>query len=259
MRSGRDLADLLYGAREGLGRLQRQAVDQVGVDRLVAQFARGLHQFEHAFVGLHTVYGALHVGVEVLHAEAHPVEAERAKVRQALRRDGARVDLDRHLGPGRNAERTTERADHARQFGVRQEGGRAAAEVKLRYHRRAAECIGIQGDLGVQRVQVLTGALVVLGDDLVAGAVVAQRLAERDVNVHRQRRVRTHDGTLGALVQHAQAVMGTKGFDETVCGGVGGVAGAGGIEFAQQICRQDGFPRPGGQRSDCIHGAATVR
>jgi hypothetical protein len=46
----------------------------------------------------------------------------------------------------------------------------------------------MQIDLEIQRIQVLTGALMVLGDDLVAGAVVADRLAERDVDVERQRR-----------------------------------------------------------------------
>ena len=45
-----------------------------------------------------------------------------------------------------------------------------------------------QVDLELQRVQVFGGPLVVLGDDLVAGAVVAHRFAERDVHVQRQRR-----------------------------------------------------------------------
>ena len=50
-------------------------------------------------------------------------------------------------------------------------------------------------DLGLERAQVIGGALVVAGDDLVAGAVVAHRFAERDVHVHRQRR---RGGTLRA-------------------------------------------------------------
>ena len=103
-------ADLLHRAREALGRLLRQAVDEVGIDGAIAQFARALHQVANALEGLHAVHGLLHVGVEVLHAEAQPVEAERAEVRQARRRDGARVDLDGDLGVLRQPEGGADRA-----------------------------------------------------------------------------------------------------------------------------------------------------
>jgi hypothetical protein len=45
----------------------------------------------------------------------------------------------------------------------------------------------VQIDLLVQQRQVVAPATVVLGDDLVAGAVVADRFAKRDVHVKRKR------------------------------------------------------------------------
>jgi hypothetical protein len=66
-----------------LRRLLGQAVDQVGIDRLEVQRARG-HQVAHALERLHAVHRLLHVGVEVLHAEADAVEAHGRQVRQAF-------------------------------------------------------------------------------------------------------------------------------------------------------------------------------
>src|SRR5215813_13249668 len=54
-------------------------------------------------------------------------------------------------------------------------------------------------------------------DDLVAGAVVADRVAERDVHVERER-------TLLEGTQRSDQVIGLKRFVETICGWIGGVA-----------------------------------
>ena len=95
-----------------------------------------------------------------------------------------------------------QRGHHARQLGIAEEGRRAAAEVQLRDRLAGAEVRDVQGDLLVERIEVLGGALVVLGDHLVARAVVAQRLAERDVHVDRQRaRAADHAAARGALLE----------------------------------------------------------
>jgi hypothetical protein len=222
--------DLRHGAREAFRGLARQPVDQVGVDRLEAEGACAGHELAHAVVRLHAMHRLLHLRVEVLHAEADAVEADVAQVREALRRHGARVDLDRHLGAVGDAKRAAQRRHHSRQLGVGQEGRRAAAEVQLRHARRRAERVVHEVDLGVERVQVSGGALVVLRDHLVAGAVVAQRLAERDVHVHRQRRCRTGR----ALREGARDVGRAVGLDEAVGGRIRGVARPWRVEASQQ-------------------------
>ena len=55
--------------------LMRQTIDQIHVDRLTP-LSRRLDQAQGLFDTLHPVHGLLHVGVEILHAEADPVEAE---------------------------------------------------------------------------------------------------------------------------------------------------------------------------------------
>ena len=114
MRSGRSSADLRDGALERLRRLLRQAVDQVGVDRLEAERARRAHQVTHALEALHAVHRLLHRRVEVLDAEADAVEAQSRPARQALGVRGARIDLDRDLGARRDAERRAQRWPSAR-------------------------------------------------------------------------------------------------------------------------------------------------
>jgi hypothetical protein len=101
---------------------------------------------------------------------------------------GARVDLDRALGARGDGEIAPQHRHQLAQFVVRQEGRRAAAQVQLAHRLAGAQHLGVQFHLAAQVAQVGRGALVVLGDDLVAGAVVAQLLAERDVHVQRQRR-----------------------------------------------------------------------
>ena len=218
---GPQLGHLADGAGEAGGRLQRQAVDQVDADGRETQFARRAHQRGHGLDRLHAMHGLLHGGVEVLHAEGQPVEAQRLQMRQPRRVDRARVDLDRQLGPGQQAEAPAQRRHHRSEFFVGQEGGRAAAQMQLRHRRMPAQRRGHEVHLDLQCGQIGQGALVVAGDDLVAGAVVAELLAEGDVDVDRQR--------LGgaALGQRLQMLGRLVGLDETVGGRVGGVARAG--------------------------------
>ena len=117
-----------------------------------------------------------------------------------------------------------QRGHQLAQFLVAEEGGRAAAQVQLAHGvatRPASfgQLGQVQGQLGLQQGQVLGAARLVARDDFVAGAVVAQLLAIRDVHVDRQRPRRASAGA----ARHAQgaAVVGlAKGLDEAVCGGV---------------------------------------
>lgn len=78
-----------------------------------------------------------------------------------------------------------------------QVGGCAAAQVQLGQLARAVEQAGLQGNFALEVGQVLGGAVGLAGDDLVAGAVITKALAERDVDVHRQRL--GHRGLVAAL------------------------------------------------------------
>ena len=185
---GPQLRDLSHGAGKGLRRLLGQAVDQVDIDRLEADAPRRSQQAAHLLEGLDAVHRLLHVGIEILHAEVQPVEAQRGQMLQALGRGGARVDLDRQLGARRELEVLAQQGHQLAELGIAQEGGRATPQVQLRHALAAAQHRHVQRHLLGQHVQILGGLVVVFGDDLVAGAVVADRFTERDVQVHRQRR-----------------------------------------------------------------------
>ena len=147
------------------------------------------HQRRHLLVRLHAVHGLLHVGIEVLHAEADAVEAQ----------------LGQHLQPparrrcaGRSRSSTRRRA-RARSCGAASPSARA---VPRRTGRSACRRPGAAGSpagpgpaprcavppRGSGSAGRCAARFLLPGDDLVAGAVVAQRFAERDVHVQRQRR-----------------------------------------------------------------------
>ena len=56
---GREGEDLVDGVREGFGGLVGEAVDEVDVDAVEAEVARGLDQIAGEFVGLDAIDGFL--------------------------------------------------------------------------------------------------------------------------------------------------------------------------------------------------------
>src|SRR5690606_10040778 len=121
---------------------------------------------------LDAVHRALHVRVEVLHAEAGAVEADLDQSGDLLRADRPRVDLDGEIAIGCAAqlEVAGQLVDHAGQLGRAEEVRCAAAEVHL-HHRAVAVDEGAgAGDLFVEQGDVLFAARPVTGDDLVAAA-----------------------------------------------------------------------------------------
>ncbi|MNL74278.1 hypothetical protein D3C87_1998920 [compost metagenome] len=66
-----------------------------------------------------------------------------------------------------------------------QVGRGAAAQVQLGQLARAVEQLRLHGDLAFEIGQVLHRAVGLLSDDLVAGAVVAEALTKRDVDIQR--------------------------------------------------------------------------
>ena len=191
MRSGAAAITLSSVAREPGDRLLRQPVDQVGVDRYEAVRARGVDHRQRLGLGLDPVDGLLHVRVEILDSDRDPVEALLAEERDRVGVDLARIDLDRHFGVGREREaRRAARRISVADLVAREERRRAAAPVQLLDLGPPSTSAPTMRDLATQVPDVLGRAAMILGDDLVAGAVVADRVAERDMHVERQRRRR---------------------------------------------------------------------
>ena len=101
----------------------------------------------------------------------------------------------------------------------------------------------VQLNLAVQIAQIDVCTVMVLGNDLVAGAVIAQRLAKRNVNVHRQWQSLAN-GTLPALLQGQHVFVLTEGIDKTVGGGIRGVTGSRYIKPGEQFRGYNGHVVP---------------
>jgi hypothetical protein len=154
------------------------------------------------------------------------------------RRDGARIDLDRHLGRGREPEGAAQHRHQAGELVVGQEGGRAAAEVDLRDGLPVPEFAHVQIDLALERLEVRLRPVMVTRDHLVARAVVADLLAERDVHIDRHRaRAGDDSAAVSALPQRLPVVLGREGLDEAIGRRVRGVARPGNVEPAEQVLR----------------------
>src|SRR3546814_8861741 len=73
-------------------------------DRAHAAVTTGLDHRHGVFNALDAVDRFLHIGIEILHAEAGAVETDPCQRMDIVRADRARVDLDRKIALGRGAE-----------------------------------------------------------------------------------------------------------------------------------------------------------
>jgi hypothetical protein len=94
--------NLLDGVREARRRLERQTVDQVHIDAVEAECARGRDQITRGLERLNAPHRFLHFGMKILDAQTQAIESEAAK--RFKMRDGgdARIDLDSDLGVRRD-------------------------------------------------------------------------------------------------------------------------------------------------------------
>ncbi len=213
--------------------MQRQAVDQVDADRLEFGRSRRLHQFAGLLLGLDAIDSDLHLLVEILHAETQAVEAQLAQFVNLLGRDGAGVDFQRKLVAVAvvHVERLAQRIHQIDQLLTGQIGRRTAAQMQLGQLARVIEQGRLHLDFTLEVLEVLDGTLGLVGDDLVAGAVVAKALAERNVDVHRQR---LGGRGLVGFPCGAAIVIDGEGLMELRCGGVGGIARTWTVVFLDQ-------------------------
>ena len=246
-------ADLLQGVGKGGRCLVRKAVDEIGVDRSETDLARRRDQGEDLFGGLNAVYGLLHGGIEVLHAKTDAVEPQLRQVLQAPGIDGARVHFDGIFALGVKKKMLPQQLHELRQFLVGQKGGRAAAQMQLG-DGLAGEMRAVKGQLLPQQMQILGSLLPVPGDDLVAGAEIAQGGAKRQVHINRQclRRSAAPLRLLPFLQSLDEGIL-AKHRGEAVGRGVGGIARTRNVVADQQF-GGDGGDFCAHVRKDCRTG-----
>jgi len=110
------------------------------------------------------------------------------------------------------------------------EGRRAAAPVKLLRYSFGVDQRGHPVDLLEQDAQILGGLGVIARRHHVAAAVIAQRVAERDVRIQRQ----VAPAILG-LADFLQPFLLAKTFGKIGRGRIGGIARAGLAVFLQEF------------------------
>src|SRR6266540_1515430 len=153
-----DRDDPREGVLPGLGRLVRQAVDEIEVHAVEAARARGGHEVRGLLLALDPPDDLLDLRVEVLDAHRDPVEPElRERLDLRPRRDGG-IDLDRLLDVLREREVAREDLVTARELLLVEEGGRAAAPVELRRLAAVRQLRGDERNLLLELVEVGVGA-----------------------------------------------------------------------------------------------------
>ena len=164
----------------------RQAVNQIDADRFKPGFTRGINHFFGFFITLNAVDSCLHFRVKVLDADTHAVEAKFAQFEDGFAADFARVYFDGVFAVGNQLEVFTNHVEDAFELVVAQECGRAAAEVELRKLVSSAQMRRQQFHFFFQILDIGIGTAFVFGNDFVTAAVVADGIAEGDVDVERK-------------------------------------------------------------------------
>jgi len=188
------------------------------------------------------VHGFLHLGIKILHPETQAVETEVGQGAKAGGIDRPRINLDRVFATRRKDKAAPQHRHQLAQFIVGQEGGRSAAQVQLGHCLSRAKLRCVQVDLTTQITQVTCCAAVVLGDDLVTGAVVTKRFAKRNVHIDRQRQSQ-HGRPIAAQDQGLAIVSGAESLDKTVRRRIGRVTGPGDVKASQQVGQYGGHRR----------------
>ena len=91
---GLQLEDLIDGVAEAFRRLVRQTINEIDVDAIELQVARGEQQIARQFERLNSVNGRLHLGMKILDAHAEAVEAQATQSFEMLAGGYPRIDLD---------------------------------------------------------------------------------------------------------------------------------------------------------------------
>ena len=115
------------------------------------------------------------------------------------------VELDRDLSVGEERKVPPKPAAKPLEVVRREHGRRAAAEVNVAHRVNGAERLGHQLDLAKKDLEVATDRAVAARHRGMTAAIPAEALAERHVQVERQRRLRRQRGKPAAVVVRRDA------------------------------------------------------
>src|SRR5690348_15864061 len=122
--------------------------------------------------------------------------------------------------------------------------------MQMAQRARAVEEYGDDADLPAEVADVLRRAAVVLGNDLVAVAVIADRIAERPVHVHRQPLRRA--GTIATRAERGDQLFRAERVGEAIGRRIRGIAGTEAVVLPDQI-GIEGEPHGSGRRQRWRH------
>ena len=185
---GRERQSLVNRVLETFRGLVGQAVDQIHVEALETEFARGDDQIARHFVGLHAMNRFLHLGLKILDAHAQAVEAEAAQRFQMRAIGDAWVNFDADLRIGRERKTLARVAEKILHLRGSQIGGRSAAPVKLNHGAIFRNALADVLDLALQGIEVGNRDVFIFLNGNIAGAEQAEAFAEGNVHVERKRR-----------------------------------------------------------------------
>src|SRR4030095_8361615 len=174
----------------------------------------------------------LHLGIEVLDTEAHAVETDAAQLFHYGCVYRARVHLDRVVPFGGEFKPATDSSEECPQPTDAVKTRRATAPVHPDGARIVPEKTALKRDLPVQAIEIFLGLCLVPRHDLVAGAVVADVAAKREMDVKRQR---TLDASRIAPGDCCPIGIGPEDVDEAVCSRIRRVARSRSIESTDQL------------------------
>ncbi len=200
-----------------------QTVDEIQIDRPESCAPGFLDDGPRQLFALNPVHGLLNRLVEILHSDAHPVHSQVGEQGHGARRRAARVDLDGILAIRFELEMGGDDRHQLLQLIRLEERGRPSAPMELRQPAVAVQGFRHEPCFGRQVAEVLACPRMIPCHDLVAGTVEADRVAERQVNVHGQG---ARHGPETALAQPGTVGMLVESFDEPVRGGIRRVPGA---------------------------------
>ncbi|MNZ69177.1 hypothetical protein D3C78_874690 [compost metagenome] len=181
--------DFFDSAVEVFGGLLGQAVDQVDVDRAELQGARGIDHRSGFLQALQAIDRPLYRRVEILQADTDAIEAQFPQQAHGRPVRFPGVDFDAVVARIviQQVEVLAQLRHQLAQFVMAEKGRGAATEVQLFDFLVRVQVAGDQLDFLFQALQVGLGAAAILGDDFVAGAVVADVRAKRHVHIQRER------------------------------------------------------------------------
>ena len=131
----------------------------------------------------------LNLTIEILNTEAQTIESKGGQVPYTIGIDGARVNFNGEFAfvARIKIKRVCEMTHQVAELLAIQVGWCSATEMQLLDFAAAIKQLCLHLDFPVKHLEIAVHPSLVMRHDLVAAAVIAERMAERDVHVERQR------------------------------------------------------------------------